>query len=84
MHALRPLSGLNQDEKMKWYMQRSTPRHEPGYITRLRKEAYENGLNAGCFLFITPAVSQAAACDGTTVTTSENGQEFVAGTLSIY
>ena len=84
MHALRPLSGLNQDEKMKWYMQRSTPRDEPGYITRLRKEAYENGLNAGCFLFITPAVSQAAACDGTTVTTSENGQEFVPGTLPIY
>ena len=59
-----------KNEKVKWYMQRSTPRDEPEYITRLRKEAYENGLNAGCFLFITPAVSQAAACDGTTVTTS--------------
>ena len=73
-----------KSEKVKWYMQRSTPRDEPGYITKLRKEAYENGLNAGCFLFITPAVSQAAACDGTTVTTSANGQEFVPGTLPIY
>ena len=73
-----------KDEKVKWYMQRSTPRDEPEYITRLRKEAYENGLNAGCFLFITPAVSQAAACDGTTVTTSANGQEFVPGTLPFY
>ena len=29
-------------------------------------------------------VSQAAACDGTTVTTSATGQEFVPGTLPIY
>ena len=64
-------------------MQRSTPQNEPEYITRLRREAYENGLNAGCFLFITPAVSQAAACDGTKVTTSATGQEFVHGTLLI-
>ena len=73
-----------KNEKVEWYMQRSTPRDEPEYITRLRKEAYENGLNAGCFLFITPAVSQAAACDGTSVTTSATGQEFVPGTLPIY
>ena len=73
-----------KNEKVKWYMQRSLPRDEPEDITRLRKEAYENGLNAGCFLFITPAMSQAAACDGTTVTTSANGQEFVPGTLPIY
>ena len=63
------------NEEVEWYMQ---------HITRLRKEVYENGLNAGCFLFITPAVSQAAACDGTTVTTSAIGQEFVPGTLPIY
>ena len=73
-----------KNEKVKWYMQRSTPRDEPEYITSLRKEAYENGLNAGCFLFITLIVSQAAACDGTTVTTSANGHEFVPGTLPIY
>ena len=73
-----------KNEKVEWYMQRSTPRDEPEYITRLRKEAYENGLNAGCFLFIAPAVSQAAACDGTSVTTSATGQEFVPGTLPIY
>ena len=29
-------------------------------------------------------VSQAAACDGTSVTTSATGQEFVPGTLPIY
>ena len=29
-------------------------------------------------------LSQAAACDGTTVTTSATGQEFVPGTLPIY
>ena len=29
-------------------------------------------------------VSQAAACDGTTVTTSAVGQEYVPGTLPIY
>ena len=65
-------------------MRRSTPRGEPEHITRLRREAYENGLNAGCFLFITPAVSQAAACDDTNVTTSATGQEFLPGTLPIY
>ena len=73
-----------KSERVKWYMERSTPRNEPEHITKLRKEAYENGLNAGCFLFITPAVSQAAACDGTTVTTSAVGQEFVPGTLPTY
>ena len=29
-------------------------------------------------------LSQAAACDGTTVTTSAVGQEYVPGTLPIY
>ena len=29
-------------------------------------------------------MSQAAACDGTTVTTSAAGQEYVPGTLPIY
>ena len=29
-------------------------------------------------------LSQAAACDGTTVTTSAAGQEYVPGTLPIY
>ena len=47
------------------YMEASKPRSEPGYITALRKEAHTNGLNAGSLLFIAPAVSQAAACDGT-------------------
>ena len=39
-----------KNEKVEWYMQRSTPQNEPEYITRLRREAYENGLNEGCFL----------------------------------
>ena len=65
-------------------MRRSTPQSEPEHVKRLRREAYENGLNAGCFLFITPPVSQAAACDGTTLTTSAEGQEFVPGTLPTY
>ena len=43
-------------EKVEWYVARSKPRGEPEYITRIRREAYENGLNAGAFLFITPAV----------------------------
>ena len=73
-----------KNEKVEWYMLRSTPQIGPKHITSLRRKAYENGLNAGCFLFITPAVPQAAACDGTTVTTSATGQEFVPGTLPIY
>ena len=47
-------------EKINWYMQRSTPDSEPAYITALRREAYSNGLNADSLLFLTPAVSQAA------------------------
>ena len=43
-------------EKVDWYVTRSKPRGEPKYITRMRREAYENGLNAGAFLFIKPAV----------------------------
>ena len=50
-------------EKVEWYVARSKSRGEPKYITKIRREAYENGLNAGAFLFITPAVSQAAACE---------------------
>ena len=71
-------------EKVNWYMQRSTPSSEPAYITAQRREAYENGLNAGSLLFLTPAVSQAAACDGTRITTTAEGQEIAAGTLPIY
>ena len=41
-------------EKVEWYMRRYTPQSEPDYVTRLSGEAYENGLTAGCFLFITP------------------------------
>ena len=48
-------------EKVDWYVSRSKPRGEPEYITRIRKEAYEIGLNACAFLFITPAESQAAS-----------------------
>ena len=73
-----------QQEKINWYMERSTPRSEPAYITALRREAYSNWLNAGSLLFLAPAVSQAAACDGTRITTTAYGQETTSGTLSIY
>ena len=65
-------------------MEASTPRSEPTYITALRKEAYINGLNAGSLLFIAPAVSQAAACDGTRISTTAVGQDVAPGTLPIY
>ena len=71
-------------EKVEWYVARSKPRGEPEYITEIRREAYENGLNAGAFLFITPAVSQPAACDGTLITTSAENQEIVPGTLPTF
>ena len=71
-------------EKVDWYVERSKPRGEPDYITRIRREAYENGLNAGSFLFITPAVSQAAAGDGTLITTSATSQEIMPGTLPTF
>ena len=73
-----------KEEKINRYMERSTPESEPAYITALRREAYSNGLNAGCLLFLTPAVSQAAACDGTRITTLAEGQEIATGTLPIY
>ena len=65
-------------------MEASTPRSEPALITALRKEAYTNGLNAGSLLFIAPAVSQAAACDGTRITSTADGQAVAPGTLPIY
>ena len=71
-------------EKINWYMQRSMPDSEPAYITALRREAYSNGLNAGSLLFLTPAVSQAAACDGTKITTTAEGQKIAVGTLPTY
>ena len=50
-----------KEEKINWYMERSTPRGEqPEFITKLRREAYINGLKAGSLLFTAPAVSQAA------------------------
>ena len=71
-------------EKAELYVARSKPRGEPEYITRIRREAYENGLNAGALLFITPAVSQAAACDGTLITTTATNQKMVPGTLPTF
>ena len=65
-------------------MEASTPKSEPAYITALRKEAYINGLNACSLLFIAPAVSQAAACDGTRITTTAVGQDVAPRTLPIY
>ena len=64
-------------------MERSTPRDEPEFITKLRREAYVNGLNAGSLLFIAPAVSQAAACDENSYTTTASGQDITPGTLPI-
>ena len=63
-------------------MRQSTPNNEPEYVTRLRRETYENWLNAGSFLFLAPVVSQAAACDGTTITTTAEVQEIAHGTLA--
>ena len=73
-----------KQEKVNWYMSRSTPRNEPAYITDLRREAYENGLHAGSLLFSAPVVSQAAACDGTRITTTTNEQEAVPGILPTF
>ena len=73
-----------KQEKTDWYMERSTPRSEPAYITALSREAYSNGLNAGSSLFLALAVSQAAAGDGTKITTTSVGQETATGTLPIY
>ena len=36
-------------EKTDWYMCRSTPRDGPEHKVRLKREAFENGLNTGCF-----------------------------------
>ena len=71
-------------QKTDWYMERSTPHSEPDYITTLRRQAYENRLNAGSLLFLAPAVLQAAACDGTKITITTTGQESVPGTLPIF
>ena len=79
----RSVDAIKQ-EKTDWYMCRSTPRDEPEQITRLKREAFENELNTVCFLFITPAVSQAAACDGTAITTTARDQEIIPGTLSTF
>ena len=73
-----------KDEKINWFMERSTPRGEPEFVTKLRREAYINGLNAGSLLFIAPAVSQAAACDGNNYTTSAEEQNPTPRTLPIY
>ena len=73
-----------KDEKVRLYMDRSTPHGEPEYITKLRREAYINGMNAGSLLFIAPAMAQAAACEGTNYRTSTAGQDITPGTLPIY
>ena len=71
-------------EKTEWYVSRTKVRGESEYITQIRRDAYMNGLNAGAFLFITPAVSQAAACDGTPITTTATGQRIAPGTLPTF
>ena len=79
----RSVEGIKR-ERVALYMERSTPGNEPEYITRLRREAYENGLTGGFFLFLAPAVSQAAACDGSLITTTADRQEIMPGTLPIF
>ena len=71
-----------KEQKAYEYIRTSTPGGEPAFVTALRKEAYINGLNLGSFLFIPPAVSQAAACNGTVITTSADGQNITPGTLT--
>ena len=71
-------------ERVARYMERSTPRNETENVKRLRREAYENGLNAGSFLFLAPTVSQAAGCDGSMITTTADRQEIVPSTLPTY
>ena len=71
-------------EKLNPYRRQSTPANEPETDSNLKREAYLNGLNAGALLFITPAVSQAAACDGTKYTMSADNHEIVPGTILIY
>ena len=63
---------------------RSTPRDESTYVTKLRKEAFLNGHNVESFFFIPSAVSQAAAYDGSTITTTANGQDIATGTLPLF
>ena len=65
-------------------MRRPTQQGEPEQVRRLIREAFENEINAGCFLFISPAVSQATSCDGMTVTTTKDGQEVMPGTLPTF
>ena len=63
-------------------MEISTPRDQPESITKLRREAYLNKLNADSFLFLAPAVSQAGARDGTMIATTTTGQEIAPETLA--
>ena len=79
----RSVDAINE-EKVDLYMQLYTPRNEPEQVMRLKKEAYENGLNAGSFLFLATAVSQAATCSSTTVTTTADGQEIMPRTLQTF
>ena len=65
-----------KEEKVELYMRNSTSRVEPDQVTRLGREDYENGLNAGSFLFLTPAVTR--------ITTTAIGQQIELGTLPIY
>ena len=71
-------------ERVAWYIETSTRRNELEKVTRLRREAFENGLNAGSFLFLAPAVSQVAACDGSMITTTAGGQDTMPSTLPTY
>ena len=50
----------------------------------LEGRANLNGLKAGTLLFTTPAVSQAAACDGIKYTTSADNQEKMPGALPFF
>ena len=71
-------------EKTDEYIRRSPPRGEPAYVTAMKEEASLNGLIPGSFLFIPPAVSQAATCNGTIITTSEDRQNVATGTIPTF
>ena len=85
LYGLWSLCGRNQEGKGGVVYATVHPAKRARTCDKTQKGSVnENDLNAGYFLFIKPAVSQAAACDGTTVTTSAKSQEFVPGTLPTY
>ena len=72
-----------KEQSLQDFLKVTTVPGEPEETTKIRAQSFIAGMGAGTFLFVPPAVSQAAACDGVQYSLGTQGGRAAPGTLPI-